>query len=81
MPTMREITALVAERHGVPLYDMYGACRERRAAWARQEAFVLIRKEGRYSLPQIGAHFNRDRTTVLHGLRAYEARVEAARRG
>lgn len=80
LPTMREIAALVAERHGLTLDDLTGPVRKRRVAHPRQEAYSLIRATGRYSLPRMGMFFgNRDHTTILDGLRNHEARVEAAR--
>lgn len=74
--TMREIATDVARRRGVTLDEMIrpGSCRE--LAEARWEAFHEIRRQTRYSLPQIGRFFGgRDHTTVLHGLRRHAERM------
>lgn len=71
--TMREISEAVAARYGLPIEQLKGPDRKRSVAWARQEAFDAIYATGRYSLPQIGRYFNRDHTTVLHGVRRVRA--------
>ncbi len=77
--SMREIAALVAERHGLSVEELRGPGRSRRLAHPRQEAFALIRKHTAVSLPQIGGYSGgRDHTTVLHGVRAHERRCAAA---
>lgn len=78
-PTMKEIAILVAERHGVTLEDLRGPSRRLRASRPRQEAMALIMAQKRYSYPQVGRFFNRDHTTVIHGERAYQKRLEAAK--
>lgn len=74
-PTMRQIARRTAERHGVSLDDMMGLSRRPRIAQARQEAMHEIRQATTFSLPQIGRFFNRDHTTVIHGVRAHEQRM------
>lgn len=73
--SLSQICQDVADKHGIPAAQLRGVSRERRYAHPRQEAYWLARKTGRYSLSQIGRFFGgRDHTTVLHGIRAYEAR-------
>ena len=82
-PRMRDVAALVAERHGLSLAELKGPSATRRIAWPRQEAYALIRKHcPNISYPQIGQFFGgRDHTTVIYGVRAHEARVAGAAGG
>ncbi len=78
---MREIVEEVAARHNLNPRDLTGPMRFKSIVRARFEAMWLIYEErhpdGRrvYSLPQVGAYFNRDHTTVLYALRRYEQRT------
>lgn len=65
--TMQDI-AQIALRNGVTVADLISPTRRRPVVAARFECFELLRQQGR-SLNQIGSIFNRDHTTVLHGLR------------
>lgn len=71
----RGIVAQVASEHGLTTADLYGPRRTRDVAWPRQEAIWRVHQLGKHSLPAIGALFNRDHTTVLHSIRAYEKRL------
>lgn len=73
---MREIAAQVSEARGIHMTVMRSKSRLHDVAHARQDAMRLQRSEG-YSLPQIGAFWGRDHTTVLYGIRAAEARAGA----
>src|SRR5687767_10438999 len=82
MRTMREIAETVAAQYGVTVEQLKSPERSRPIAWPRQEAMWLMRRvkwadgSTRYSNPQIGQFLGgRDHTTVLHGVRAYEARL------
>ena len=83
--TMRSIVYDVAKRHGITPEDIVGHDRSHRFTHPRQEAMWLMREvrlsdgRQRWSLPRIAAHLgNRDHTTVLHGVRAHQKRLEAA---
>lgn len=74
IPHMRESQAmklarLAARRHKVEPHDIFGACRSARLVKARRDAWRMARSLG-WSLLEIGKQFNRDHTTILHGLRA-----------
>lgn len=71
------IIADVAAPFGLTVADMVGAGRERRIAWPRQMAMAKVRSaKPAMSQPQIGALFGgRDHTTILHGIRAHNARM------
>jgi chromosomal replication initiator protein len=82
--TMKTIAADVCARHGLAVDDLLSPDRKRRIAHPRQEFMWRCRQiywasgGHRYSLPQIGVFLGcRDHTTVLHGVRAHEARLEA----
>ena len=77
-PTMRDITAAVAEKHQLRPDEMRAGLRERGVAPPRHEAMWRIYQTGRYSYPQI-ARFSgyKDHTTVLHGVREHGRRRAA----
>lgn len=62
----------VSAELGVPLYDLCGVTRTRPAVRARWTAMRAMRDRG-VSLPVIGRAFGRDHSTVIFGLRAFEA--------
>lgn len=72
---MRALVAEVAAQHGIGPRDILGEDRRRSIAHPRQEAMYRARHELQQSLPQIGAFFNRDHTTVLHGVREHAKRL------
>lgn len=76
-PTLGVIAAVVASSYGVALDDLYGQSRMRHLIRARQAFYFIARTLTPRSLPQIGEHCGRDHTTVLHGVRAVEARMAA----
>lgn len=73
-PSMLEINAGVATKHGIEPDEMRGSNRLRAFAHPRQEAFSVARKYG-YSFPQIGRFYDRDHTTVLYGVQEHEKRA------
>ena len=76
--TMREIAEQVARQHGLSLAHLVGPQRAQRYSRPRQEAMWRMCEAGRWSLPRIGMFFDRDHTTILHGRRAHQARLDAA---
>lgn len=70
-PIMPRIAREVAEEFGVTVDNLKSRKKTSLFVAARWEAYARIRAVGRFSLPQIGAFFNRDHTTVLHGLRRH----------
>ncbi|MDP5216710.1 helix-turn-helix domain-containing protein [Ruegeria sp. 2205SS24-7] len=68
---MGEINVIVAVKHGLCPQKLRGHERTRDYTSARFEAFKKSRDLG-YTLPQIGRFWNRDHTSVLHGLRRFE---------
>lgn len=70
------IIAEVADKHGLSVVEIKAVRRKIKIIDARYEAFYRISKETTMSLPMIGRKFGGyDHTTVLHGIRTYEART------
>jgi chromosomal replication initiation ATPase DnaA len=75
-PAQRAIIEDVARRHGLRLSDLVGVSRIRPVVYARHEAFWIMRRDGRWSTPQIGRVMGcRDHTTVIAGARGHERRA------
>jgi chromosomal replication initiator protein len=53
--------------------DLLGPCRARDFTTPRFEAMHRMREELGFSYPHIGRVFNRDHTSVLHGIRRWKA--------
>jgi chromosomal replication initiator protein len=76
--TLKEIISEVCEKRGVSKNAIISARRNVDLVLARQEVMWRAREETTLSLPQIGrALGNRDHTTVLHGMRRYQGRIDA----
>lgn len=75
--TIEEIQRRTAEHFGVRQRDMTSSRRSRSIARPRQVAIWLCKQLTPRSLPEIGARFHRDHTTVIHAIRKVdELRVE-----
>lgn len=74
----KRIALEVCDKHRISFNEIISPRRDRRIVAARHEAFWRCRGETILSYPQIGMKFGgRDHSTVLHGIRAYEARLTA----
>jgi chromosomal replication initiation ATPase DnaA len=69
----------IAGQHFCSLEEMLGPKRLPRFAAARQQFWSELYYTGLYSLPVLGAIFDRDHKTILHGIREHGSRVQAAR--
>jgi hypothetical protein len=77
-PMWRIIVREVCQKHGVPEIDIFSHRRPHNVVLARHEMMYRMRHETPLSLPQIGKRLGgRDHTTVLHGIRKHQARLEA----
>lgn len=74
-PTIKQQAIAFAEDRGIPLNDFFGTTRTWDVAHPRQEFWASLRPE--HSFPVIGRHFNRDHSTVQHGVEAYQRRRAA----
>ena len=68
-PTLRDIEAAVCARFGLTPEILRGPKKHRGIARPRQIVMFLAREMTPLSYPRIGAHFNRDHTTVLFAQR------------
>lgn len=74
-----EIINAVAAQHRVDVREILSNDQTQRVCRARQHAMYEVRRRTSLSLPQIGAIFDRDHATVLHGCRVHEARLGGGR--
>ncbi|UJA18741.1 chromosomal replication initiator protein DnaA [Thermoleophilia bacterium SCSIO 60948] len=74
--SVERIQDVVAASAGLRREDLLSTARTRRISHARQLAMYLARELTGQSLARIAACFGRDHSTVLHALRAVEARIE-----
>jgi chromosomal replication initiator protein len=67
----------VGEFYGVKMSDLQSKRKQQSIARPRQVCMFLARKHTRHSLEEIGGYLGgRDHTTVMHALKAVEARLE-----
>lgn len=78
---LHQIIREVADKHGLTYAELMSHRRDRAIAWPRQEAMYRCAKETSASLPMIARIFNRDHTTIIHGVRAYSERMGAQGNG
>lgn len=72
------IIAEVAAKHGLSITELKSRDRAWRISHPRQEAMYELSKRTRMSLPAIARSLGlTDHTTVIHGIRAHEARIAA----
>lgn len=76
----RRMARWIAETHRVSLTGLFSARREAPVVRARQELMWLMKEHLTWSLPHIGRFLgDRDHTTVLHGVRKHQERLDAAK--
>jgi chromosomal replication initiator protein len=71
----REVVARISRTTGVAPEDITGPNKTRRAFRARQFVCAILRKEHGWSYPRIGKLLNRDHSTIIYSMRAYERSV------
>lgn len=73
-----DIAREIARQHGVRLRELVSDRRDRHLVTARQHAMWRMKYECHHlSLPAIGRILgNRDHTTVLHGIRKHQQRID-----
>ena len=62
--------------HGARENHRRSTLKNKNTAEARQVAMYLIRTMTNLSLPEIGREFDRDHTTVMHGLKKVEQTLQ-----
>ena len=75
-PNLLSIVRLVCKHFRLKTKELLGPSRRRPVVLARGVAMLLARRLTRHSLEQIGNHFSRDHTTVLHACRQTEQGAE-----
>jgi chromosomal replication initiation ATPase DnaA len=75
-PDWREEVRRIAHAFGTTEADVYSPSRRRSLAHARWEIWAMLRARG-WTLPRIGAAFQRDHTTVMYGIAERERRIAA----
>jgi chromosomal replication initiation ATPase DnaA len=84
LPKMSDIAKAVSEEYRVSLDDLRGPCRQQYISRPRQAAMWRMwrvkREDGvrKFTLTQIAGYFRRDHTTILHGIKAHQKRLEDA---
>jgi chromosomal replication initiator protein len=68
--TIDNIMGTVSKYYNIQLKELRSPRRNRSLARPRQIAMSLSRELTQHSLPEIGAAFEKDHTTVLHACRA-----------
>jgi chromosomal replication initiation ATPase DnaA len=76
MSKVEMIVSMVAEKENVIEHTIMSDRRNASIVHARYVAFYLIYTLTNFSMPAIGRMFDKDHTTILHGIR----RIEAERR-
>jgi len=66
---IRDVQLATSIYYGLTVEELIGNDKKRRLSRPRMVAMFLARKLTDKSLPQIGAAFNRDHTTVIHAAR------------
>ena len=77
---VRRAISYIAVAHDVSVDDIMSQSRRRTVNRARHEAFALLRSAN-YSYQKIGRVFQRDHSTVLHGVRMHAERQRGAGHG
>jgi len=73
-----ELVKDTAHGLGVSVSALMQPNRRRAIAWARQRIMLTLRERG-WSLLRIARYFDMNHTTVMYGVKAAQARTEAAR--
>jgi chromosomal replication initiator protein len=75
MLTVTDIQRRVARHYGLPLDIMRSPSRCRKVSGPRQTAMYLAKTMTDCSWGQVARRFDRDHTTIIHGVRAVEQRL------
>jgi len=68
---LKPLLAPILKKHQMPYLEAVSESRKTKYKLVRFEMYHALREAG-FSLPQIGAFFGRDHTTILHGLRRWK---------
>lgn len=76
LPKIADVAKATSIVTKVPLVDLYGERRHKRTVLARFVVWYVARHSLLKSYPVIGKSFNRDHTTVIHGVQKAQAMIE-----
>jgi chromosomal replication initiator protein len=71
------IIEIVCQFYGVDKIDVVGPDRTQHVAMVRHIAMYLARSHFGLSYPELGSVFGRDHSSVIHGVRMIERRIQA----
>lgn len=75
---MRAAIAEVCNRYGVTQCDLFSTRRNQKLVAMRHELMWMVKNRTTWSLPEIGRRLGgRDHTTVLHGVRKHQLKIDA----
>jgi hypothetical protein len=74
----REILYPILLEHKMNYNELRGVSREKKYHIPRRQCFAALRDAG-WSTPRIGKLFNRDHSTIVHGLQMWEKHLEHQR--
>ena len=74
--TLHRVAERIARDEGVRVSDILGPSRERQPTRARHRLWAVTRASTDLSYPQLGRIFGRDHTTIMSGVRKYEAALQ-----
>ena len=74
-PQWKMIARQVCAKHGVDFDEVCSDRRIKRLVLIRHEIFYRLKVDLQMSYPQIAEKFNKDHTTILHGVRKHAARL------
>lgn len=77
VPSLPDVTSAVAAQFGLTAADLRGKSRKQAVARARAMAMYLARRLTSTTITEIGRHFRRDHTTVIHACRVSQQRIQA----
>ena len=70
----KRILEIYLEKIPVSKEELFGSCRDAKLVKYRHVLFWMLRRNTKLSYPQIGRDFDRDHTTIIHGMQKVEKR-------
>ena len=68
---MERLTSRVADRAGLDFEEILSPCRRRELVTARYALYYLFVRREKKTYKRVGAFFNRDHSTVVHGVKTW----------
>jgi chromosomal replication initiation ATPase DnaA len=74
-PKWKLLAKEICKKHNLPIDEVLSDRQHRHLVKARQEIWYRIRIDLGMSYPEIGKRFNRDHSTIMHGVKAHIERL------